>query len=218
MIRNISSDEKGEKMGRKKLRDKFEDCYTAVPVPAANAKGFRMKYIYYAPWYVWDMPKELLMHLKCAMLLCSVAGFCMALLSMLQKSPVNRSPVVFGFCALSLCCHVMEFFGLVQLLAARYRTTKMTYEDVNKLLLTAPIARAIFDCVPALLCVFNALRGGGAILLGMAAGYGLSAASALWVRYRYSRIPVITEENDSLEQYDNGLGQKFSISGKDGRP
>ena len=30
------------------LRERFEDNYTAVPVPCNNKKGYKMQYIYYA--------------------------------------------------------------------------------------------------------------------------------------------------------------------------
>ena len=44
---------------------------------------------------------------------------------------------------------------------------------------------------------------GGMISFAAALGYGLSAASAVWVYRLYSRIPVTIEENDSLERYES---------------
>ncbi len=195
----------------KKLRDRFEDCYTAVPVPAGNARGFKMKYIYYAPWHVWDLPEKQLRRLKWALLLCSAAGLCASLSAMVQRSPLNRTPAVFALCALALCCHIMELLGLVQFVGARYRTTKMTYEEVGGLLSVMPTARAALSGVLTVVCAIHAVLGGGAVSLGMALGFALSAAAALWVRHQYSRIPVKTEENDSLKQYDKGVGENFSI-------
>ena len=193
----MSSPQKGAE-AMKNLRERFEDCYTAVP----NGSGFKMKYIYYAPWYVWDMPEKSLRRQKCAMLLCSIAGLCISLLSAVQRSALNTAPVAFLLFALALCCHVMEFRGLFQFLGARYRTTKMTYEYVNRLLLTAPILRAAFSGALAVMGISAAVTG-GMISFAAALGYGLSAASAVWVYRLYSRIPVTIEENDSLERYES---------------
>lgn len=41
----------------KSLREQFEDDYTAVSIPADNKAGFRITYIYYAPWHIWDLPQ-----------------------------------------------------------------------------------------------------------------------------------------------------------------
>ena len=48
-------------MARKSLRERFEECYTAVPVPADNEKGFKIKYVYCAPWYIWEFPERCLL-------------------------------------------------------------------------------------------------------------------------------------------------------------
>ena len=185
----------------RKLRDRFEDCYTAVPVPDNSRKGFKMKYIYYAPWYVWDMEENLLRNQKWALLMCSVAGAGINVLSAMQKSPQNKMVVLFLIFTLSLCCHVMEFRGLLQFLLAKYRTTKMTYEDVNRILLTAPILRAALSGVLVIACVFGAVTGGGMLSGVTALGYALSAVTAIWVYRRYSRIPLRVVENDTLDQY-----------------
>jgi len=69
-------------------------------------------------------------------------------------------------------------------------------------LLTAPILRAAFSGALAVMGISAAVTG-GMISFAAALGYGLSAASAVWVYRLYSRIPVTIEENDSLERYES---------------
>ena len=191
------------RMFHKSLRKRFEDCYTAVPVPDAGARGTKLRYIYYAPWYLWDIPEKALRRRKYELLLSSAAGLGLSLMLMAHRSAIHAIPIVFLAFALMLCCHIYELRGVLQFFAARYRTTKMTYEDVNNILSVAPVLRVIFSCVPVTASViwFVIFKGERTLLLE-ALGYALSAALGAWVYLRYHRIPMRTEENDSLKQCD----------------
>ena len=193
---------------RKKLRDRFEDCYTVVPVPADNDRGFKMKYIYYAPWYIWDLPEGRLRLRKAEIVLAGLIGLAAGLFAMTRESVLNRTPAVFALNALVLCCHVMETAGLLPFAAARYRTTKMTYEDADRLLTVMPPARAFLTGALAVLCVVHAFRHGSPVSASMAVAFVLSAAAGLWLQWRYRSIPLRTEENDSLEKYEKQMEEK----------
>lgn len=195
-------------MGRKTLRQRFEDCYTAVPVPADNARGFKIKYIYYAPWYIWNIPEKALKRRKYELLAFSVAGLCLNIGSMLQNAPLNGSPVLFLPFALALCCHVMEFRGVLQFLTAKYKTTKMTYEEVSHILSAAPLFRGILSGFMAAVCMGYGITGTDkAVMFCTALGYALSAATAGWICRQYASLPLIVEDNDSLNQYEAGQKQ-----------
>ena len=38
--------------------------YTAIVTPCNNKKGFRIDYIYYAPWFLWKLPEDQLAKIK----------------------------------------------------------------------------------------------------------------------------------------------------------
>lgn len=189
-------------MGRKTLRERFEENYTAVPVPAKNRRGFRMRYIYYAPWYLWALPEPQLRREKRYILFCSAAGLILFLLSAAQPSALNRSPLVFLPVAAALCCHVAELFALLQFMAAQYRTTKMTWEDVDRALRFAPPARALCCGFCALACLASLVKGFSPRTVCMAAGFGAAALTARAVNRRYSRIPLSVEDNHALQKAD----------------
>lgn len=200
-----------DKMKRKTLREKFEDSYTAVPVPANNAKGFRMKYIYYAPWYRWDLPKKGLRRVKFAMLISSVVGLLLTLMSMAQSTAVNRMPAVFAPCAMMLCCYIMEFSGLLRFLAAGDRTTKMTYDEVSMILKTFPLIRATVGCIPLAVCMYLAFTDNFVFHAVLALLYGLTSVSALGIGYYYRCIPVAVEKNNNLDVYEK-IEQSINIT------
>ena len=190
-------------MERKTFRERYEESYTAVPVPADNKQGFRMKYIYYAPWYRWDLPAKKLWRGKFIMLFVSAAGFLLSLSCMAQRTAVNRMLAVFAPCVLMLCCHIMELSGLIRFFAARARTTKMNYDEVNKLIRTFPMLRAVMGNVPMTVCVYTAVTGERPLFhLAMALAYGALSATAMGITRYYSRIPVCVEANNALELYD----------------
>lgn len=191
-------------MGKKTLREIFEDNYTAVPIPANNAKGFKMKYIYYAPWYFWNLPDRALKNEKRLILLCSLAGFLCFLLSSTRVSELNRMPVIFVPCALALCCHVVEFFHLVQFAAAKEKTTKMTFDEVDKALRFFPGLRCAACGFCALACVCLWILGyRDSDIIRMPAGFAAAAITAWAVQKRYSRIPHSVAVNHTLKEMES---------------
>lgn len=190
-------------MKRKSLRDQFEENYMAIPVPAKNAQGFKMKYVYCAPWYYWNLEEKMLQREKIKILLSSVAGFLIFLLTATCASDLNRAPVVFLPSVVALCCHVLEFSGVIQLLMAKYRTTKLTFEEVDRILRFAPLFRAICCAVSAVACLFAFVMGDFSLMAAfMSCGFSFTAITAWFVENSYSRIPVCTEKNTDFEEYE----------------
>lgn len=189
-------------MGRKTLRERFEENYTAVPIPAKNRRGFRMQYIYYAPWYIWALPEPKLRREKRCILFYSILSLFLFLFSAAQPSALNRSSLVFLPVAAALCCHVAELFALLQFIAAKYRTTKMTYEDVDRVLRFAPPVRVLCCGLCAFACLASLIRDFSLRTVCMAAGFGAAAFTAWAVKRRYSRIPLSVEDNHDLQKAD----------------
>lgn len=132
-------------MNRKTLTERFEENYTAVWKAADNKKGYKTEYIYYAPWYIWDLPRKKLLCRKVGYLLTSAAGFGLLIRSLAIAHPLNNSIWIVLSGSIWVCCYVLEVRALLQFLFAKYYTTKMTYEDVSGLMKTVPMVRTIIS-------------------------------------------------------------------------
>lgn len=191
-----------ERKKRKSLREQFEENYTAVPVSADNARGYRMKYVYYAPWHMWDLPREQLFRRKWMLMYLGVAGFFLNLLSMLRRHELNHMTVGIILCALILCCHVMEFTELIRFLCAPHQTTRMTFREVDRGLNFFPLVRCMGGLVFAGVFLWYGLTGNDASALLPALGYGLAAITGGVIARSYGKIPTAIRENDTLDHYD----------------
>lgn len=193
-------------MARKTLREKFEENYTAIPVPAKNRKGYTMRYFYYAPWYIWDMPEEKLRKEKWLLLGISLAGLLVFVLSGLVPNKVNGTRLLFLPSALTLCCHILELSGLLQFLAAKYRTTKMTYQTVRDILEYVPWVRMALMAFSTAVCLYRMAVGGlDDELVTVTVGYLFCSVTAWLEGSRFRGISVRQEENNALEEADKWL-------------
>mgnify|MGYP006964298048 FL=1 len=184
----------------KSLKDLFAENYTAVEVPAGNRKGYKIIYCYSGPWYLWDMPKEKLLREKWLELGLSLLGICLYLLTGAQKAAVNVGGPGVILAILALCLHVLEFSALIKFICTGCRTTKMTYQEIDRILGAATGFRGVFLCGTALTALLYAVKGGMEIVaLLTAAGYLSCAVIAFYIGYRYKKIPFYTEKNTSLE-------------------
>ena len=185
------------------LRERFEDNYTAVPVPCNNKKGYKMQYIYYAPWYYWDLPQKQLRGEKNLLFLCSILSLAVFLLAASRRVELNSWQVVYLPCVLALCAHILELFGLLQLVAAKQPTTKMIYQDVNKTMAFAPAARAVCTGIAGAAAIVWMYRNAfSSLALGVTLAFFACAAAACFEFYRYHKMPVRVEENPAMKQLD----------------
>ncbi len=196
-------------MAGKTLREKFEESYAAVSVPARNKQGFKIRYVYSAPWYVWDVPREKLRREKRKIALFSLVSFLPYLFAVTVPSALNRMPVVFLPSMLALCCHIIELSGIVQFLAAKYQTTKFTYEEVNRILRFVPLLRAGGCLFAGAACLYGlAVEHAGLPAVWMFLCFLLSAAAAWAVEHRYSKLPLAYEINSNVDKYESAIPPK----------
>lgn len=182
------------------LRDKFEENYTAIPVPANNKAGFRVKYVYTAPWYFWDLPKEKLSREKCVVAGASILSLVVFCLISIQALPLNQKWYTVFPAAIALCFHILELSGVVQFLFSSHSTTQMTYQEIRRILEYAPAGRMI-ACILAGICggIFS-FNAGINIATVLWIGSHLSCGALAWLEIRrFSAIPVRTEKNRTLE-------------------
>lgn len=185
----------------KSLREQFEDDYAAVSVPSRGRAGFKIRYVYYAPWYLWDMPEPELKMKKWLLAGASAASLLLLLITGTRQNGINSYIPVELAGTFALCAHVLESFGMFQFLAAGYRTSRMTYSGIDRILGIVPLIRG--------LCLIQAAAGGFYYMLQetfswgtalAASGYLACALMALYIFREYRRIPLRTEKNDSLER------------------
>ncbi len=183
----------------KTLRERFEEDYAPVKVPAAGKGGFKIRYVYYGPWYVWDLEEKKLKKKKQLLAAVSGAGLAVYLLAGLQPSGANSFAGVEAAGILGLCAHVFELSGLFSFLLARYRTSRMTFNQVNGGLLSAPLLRCLFLGAAAWETVVYMSRNTyDRLTFLVAMGYLACAGGAFFIFYQYKKIPVRTEKNNQL--------------------
>lgn len=185
----------------KTLQERFEENYAAVEKPAKNKDGFKIEYVYYAPWYLWDLPEKQLRSCKYRLLAVSLVGVAFYFLAGAQQW-IGNTRLWLGVPALlGLCAHVVELFGLILFCCAKYRTTKMTYTDVNRMVVHGSIARVgmmVLTVLAALTCLIRSgfcLEGFTALL-----GYAIGGITAVYVYKTYRQLKLRTERNTTLDE------------------
>lgn len=185
----------------KSLRERFEEEYAAVSEPADNKEGFRITYVYYAPWYIWDLPEKKLKEKKDRFLALSVLSFFLYLMAGIQDIQANRMgiPVLSG--SLALCAQMLELFGVFRFRFTKYRAERMTYQSIHQILYFAPPVKAACMAVVLLSCVQEILTGAlgrpqVTALLCEAAFIVISVGMFL----DYRKIPFRTEKNEILQK------------------
>jgi len=187
----------------KTLQERFEENYAAVEKPANNKDGFKIEYVYYAPWYLWDCPEAELKKRKQKLLAASVCGLIFFLIAGMQRCEANTKLWVGVPGLLGLCAHVVELFGLIMFLCAKYRTTKMTYSDVNWMLKFAPVARTgmmVLTAIASAVYLAQLEFCWNAVVALM--GYLISGMTALYVSRTYGTLKLRTERNDTLDELE----------------
>ncbi|MGN0293056.1 MAG: hypothetical protein ACI4D3_03515 [Lachnospiraceae bacterium] len=184
----------------KTLREQFEENYTPVSVPADNKDGFKIEYVYYAPWYIWDMEETKLKKKKRQLLGLSVSSFLLYLIVGLQNTGANCFAPVEIAGIFALCAHVFELFSMFQFLFAKYRTSRMTCTGVDRSLTLSPLMRSICLAVTSAGCVIYMILNSEMSALPEAAGYLICAGLAFHISREYRKIPIRTEKNEILNQ------------------
>ena len=193
-------------MKRKTFRERFEDNYMAVSVPADNKKGFKIRYIYYKPWHIWNLPPEELKKKKILFGVLFPLSFILFLFSGGQYTGVNFDRLVGIPTMFSVIAFLFEALGIIQFCVSKYRTTEQNYNDITGKIMFSTLAHAILLSFAAGSCiVYMANMGFSAGNALVAVGYFASAALAVFIRTQYRGIPLKTEMNMNLDKFaDSG--------------
>lgn len=205
----------GMETGMKTYRSTFEENFRAVKEPCGSKKGFRMRYVYIGPWYVWNLPEA---GVRTAKRLIGLAcGFSAVLffLGSLVDSFLNYSRYVELTGMLSIAALVFEGFGVVQFCAAKEKMTNVDFDDIRAKMLIAPLLHALllFATVIAAVCQL-AGRGFSAMDGAVPVCYFLSGLLSLLIFLYYRSLPYRKDRNenakigldDSEEAGNDGIG------------
>lgn len=186
----------------KSLRISFEDNYKAIEVPADNRRGKKTVYIYYAPWYIWDITEPEFKRKKAAIGALSLVSLVFFLYLASIRTPLNNFKAVFTCTAFAFCFHIAELAALVDFLSAKRRTTKIKFENIKRGFEFFTAMRAGLLAAGSLIALVYMLIGHASLLSAvMILGTVLCALMAWTERKIYKGIPFYTEENDALKKY-----------------
>lgn len=184
---------------KKTLRSRFEDNYTVVTEPADNKKGYTFQYVYYAPWYVWQVSEDVFRRKKRLLAALEVFGLVLFLATVLVRSPINSSRYVFLPTALAFCAQLMEFAGVVDFLSSKVKTTQIQYEDIQRRLVFYPTVRGSTMALATLISI--GLIASGQVpdnAVWVVPGFVTCSALAWQVQSMIRGIPMRVEDNDAM--------------------
>ena len=185
-------------MKKKTFRERYEDNYRAISVPANNKKGFKVRYVYYKPWHVWDLPYGELRARKIQMGALLALSLSFLFFAGTRYVEANFDRFVGIPVMLSGCAFLYQAVGIFQFCASKGRTTEDNYQDVTYKIMFATLSGSVLLYLAAVGCIAN-MTSTGFTLIGIlvAAGYLASAGMSMSIRRLYKGIPLRTEANMS---------------------
>lgn len=177
----------------KSLREQFEMDYSPVPYMAKPGGKVKIRYVYDAPWYFWDLPGDILKKKKCQLTCMSISVLILFMISALMPSGVNTWTVTAIAGTFSLAVHVLELFGVIRFWAAREHTTRMNFNYVNGIMGIVPWIHGLCLGAAALSgAVYMAKNLISLYDLAALAGYMICAVLCFFMAAVYQKIPFGT--------------------------
>lgn len=183
------------------FRDKFEANYAAVWEPSGNRNGFKIRYRYYGPWYVWDLSPTEYRRCKLSFAVAGILRAAVYLFVSTLYADVNMAAYFYAPAALSLIALLFELLGVVQFCIQKEKVTELDMDGIAwKLKIAAPVdagflVASILTGLWHLLAVsFTALS------VMVILGYGVCAALSFYVFLKYKALPFHTEKNPLRDQ------------------
>lgn len=193
---------------RKKLRDLFEENYTAVKTSDRSKKGYRIEYIYSGPWYIWDLEEPRLKKEKRQIFLLGMLSVILFLAAGLQNASVNTNPYSVIPALLVLCIQVLELTAAFQFICAKYKTTRMTYNRVDRILGGVSGIELILQLWITGLALWLFVRADQNLISFLTLLlYGASAFLTFVIYKKFNRIGFYTEKNNSVREHE----ERFTV-------
>ncbi|MGI5888954.1 MAG: hypothetical protein ACOX6J_06240, partial [Oscillospiraceae bacterium] len=112
------------------LRERFDESYQYVRVNGRNGKE-KIKTVYVAPWYFWDVTTESLRGAKIKEGIFFTVSLILYLIAFTAETPASPMKITSIASMVLLCLFVMELFPLLQFLAVKGRMTVLAYRDIS---------------------------------------------------------------------------------------
>jgi len=187
----------------KPLYERFQEDYVAVKTPCDNKDGFRIDYVYYSPWFLWDLPEDELKKRKHLILAEGLLSLAVYIIAAAIPCWLNAMSVVAFPALVSLMVLCVELFGIGQFYFAKYRTTRFTFEVADRRLKLWPLLNAIASALAVGGCVWCMLVYGASFEgVTVTLGYTAEMVLSVLIRSQYGRIPFTTEKNDTLKKVE----------------
>lgn len=182
----------------KTYKAKFEENYLAVEEPCDNRKGFRIRYTYIGPWYVWNTSCERIRTVKWTIgilcLLCVVLFLC----GSLMDSKLNSSRYVELFGTLSVAALLYEVIGVIQFCTAKDKMTSLDFEDIRSKLLLAPLLHGLLlACAAAAAVIPLSGLGAGILDIIVILCYFFSGLLSVLIVQCYRSLPWRKDRNEN---------------------
>ena len=181
------------------LRQRFEENYVAVDV--SEGEKVKIKYIYYGPWYMWDIPKERVKHGKYMLCFLCILNIVLFAAGSLRETRLNAAVAIEVPCILSLITLMFEIIGIIQFCATGDRFTRMLFHDINMKLRIAPVVHAALLAMAILVgayeLLFVSFSGSDLVVVLL---YLCCAFLSASIGIVYRRIPFTSERNRVLEE------------------
>lgn len=187
---------------RKSFRDKFEENYAAVVIKDKRGRE-KVKYVYFGLWHIWDLPQKELSIVKKKILALYVVSVLLFLALSMRSVEINMVYSIDLCVALSLCTLIFELIAVLRFYFAKYKEEKLSYDSIHLILKVVPMLYVGFIAAAALIGLYYVFFVSfSSESLTVIFGYVLSAMLQFCIWRLYYPIPLRTEKNNSLDQYD----------------
>jgi|GEM_PF-982411 len=180
----------------KSYREQFVEHYIKVEEPYDNKKGYKTKYVYCGPWYMWNVAPHMLIRKKCTLGVAGAINLFLFILCAVQYADVNRALLVETPATLSVIALIFEALGIVQFCAAKSRITESSFQDIGMKLRIAPLAHALLLFLTAAFGIYYLLYVAFTrVSLFVLTGFVVCAGLSLFIYREYRSLPHRSEKN-----------------------
>lgn len=182
----------------KTFRDSFEENYMPYEECCSSRKGFRIRYEYIGPWYVYCLEQEQKRRCKSILCILCMLSTCFFMTASLQKCDLNTRSAAVLFSGLSMAAFLFEWFGVLKFLISGEKLTNQTFDEVNRILRLIPALNALLLAGAMLSCIIYMVQNGFQTgFIAVPLFYMLAAVSSGVITVFYRGLPYEKQKNDT---------------------
>ena len=190
----------------KTVKDAFEEVSAWVEVPADNKKGFKIKYVYSGPWYIWRTEPEEIQKSKVVIGILCLLDMILFAAAGLMPGSVNTVKWVEIPGLFSLLALVYEITGVVAFCRSKEKMLQPDFRRIKTYLGAAPVVRGVLTLATAAGSVYAiGMTEVTAYHIATTVLFLLSSVASLIMWKRFVKIPHTSEKNDILKHIHDGV-------------